>query len=162
MPRFARIQEWSVAFAGDQERGRETERRSMALAAGASGSGSYRPNYQGSPASGRSHQGASVTTRRGFLGAILAAAAAPAFVRYGSLMVPKSSGALLTVDDFLPVQGDLIIEDIYADGMAITDIIQTRIRARIPELIANISANNALLTRLKQSPKRYSGFEISL
>lgn len=50
--------------------------------------------------------------RRGFLGAILAAGMAPAFVRYGSLMVPK----VVTGSDWLVMPEGFGLSSIKREG----------------------------------------------
>lgn len=80
--------------------------------------------------------------RRGFLQAVLAAGVAPAFVRYGSLMVPRAFStltlpaaktlALLTLTDELLLASGLNVEELvrrdlgermawYVDGSMVND-----------------------------------------
>jgi hypothetical protein len=50
--------------------------------------------------------------RRGFLAGILAAAVAPAYVKYGSLMMPRGAGRIFTIGDFSPGTIPITIEEI--------------------------------------------------
>lgn len=72
--------------------------------------------------------------RRSFLGAILAAGMAPAVIRSGVLM---------------PIR-DLWTPSRKFSELTLAEIIAVTIRQRAPQIAANITANNALLMRLKQ------------
>ena len=70
-------------------------------------------------------------SRRGFLKTILAAAAAPAFVRYGSLMVPRQPSAGLDLASSFGVDWNAL-----HDG----DLVF------MPERVLGVRAGNVLLT----------------
>jgi len=76
--------------------------------------------------------------RRGFMGLILGAAAAPAIVRAASLMPVR--GGFTTAPA-------LILPNVYQDNLS--DIIAATIRMHSGRLAENIMKNNALLRRLK-------------
>jgi len=90
--------------------------------------------------------------RRGFLAGILASAAAPAFVRFGSLMVLKApvGGSVLTLADFAQISQEVVLTDASLERF---------MRAVTEEMAKNIRHTNALL---RGGGLRYSGFEISL
>ncbi len=85
--------------------------------------------------------------RRGFLGAILAAAAAPAIVRADSLMriIPRDAGILL--ENYTQVFDKIqVVSGIPDDFSA---MISRVLRERAPEIARNIQQRNALLRKLQ-------------
>jgi hypothetical protein len=96
--------------------------------------------------------------RRGFLGAILAAGVAPAVVKAASLMpifVRRESGLLAAEFDWKIDLQAARVADLNAefaegfDNRTFTEIIQETMNARRDEMVANVSANNALLRKIQ-------------
>jgi hypothetical protein len=81
--------------------------------------------------------------RRGFLGGILALGAAPAIVRADSLMrvIPLDAGVQTFAWDDGAAEWS---------GLTVSEIITRTLRARAPQLAANIARQNALLVHLKR------------
>lgn len=86
--------------------------------------------------------------RRGFLGSILAACAAPAIVRADSLM------RIVPMDDTLvlihPARYRQIIGATVIVPSTIDEIVRTTLRSRAPELIRQISQRTALLKQMER------------